>query len=152
MNSPVQSLAISLGVMQSMRLFLLSSSFLTAHTCHIIVARKVPFDNPQVLDYVRIAYVASQAIALLVYYYASSKVCPYFLFLPYLSPHVSQIKAKNDQTILKYGMLYILGMHFSSLIRCLRIFQSSLQVQWCVKVPLSTMEHNFSPERYFVSA
>jgi len=61
----MQNLAISLGVMQ--------------------LARKIPFDNPQVLDYVRIAYVASQAFALLVYYYASSK-----------------IKAKNDQTMLKY--------------------------------------------------
>jgi len=65
MNSPMQGLAISLGVMQ--------------------LARKVPFDNPQVLFYVRIAYVASQAFALTVYYYASSK-----------------IKAKNDQTMLKY--------------------------------------------------
>ncbi|KAN0113768.1 Inorganic phosphate transporter Pho88 [Russula decolorans] len=65
MNAPMQSLAISLGVMQ--------------------LARKIPFDNPQVLDYVRIAYVVSQAFALLVYYYTSSK-----------------IKAKNDQTMLKY--------------------------------------------------
>ncbi|KAH9955903.1 inorganic phosphate transporter [Russula dissimulans] len=65
MNSPMQSLAISLGVMQ--------------------LARKVPFDNPQVLFYVRIAYVASQTFALAVYYHASSK-----------------IKAKNDQTMLKY--------------------------------------------------
>ncbi|KAH9964708.1 inorganic phosphate transporter [Lactifluus volemus] len=65
MNSPLQSLAISLAVMQ--------------------VARKVPFDDPQVLEYVRIGYIASQAIALVAYYYASSK-----------------IKAKNDQTMLKY--------------------------------------------------
>ncbi|KAF8259808.1 inorganic phosphate transporter [Lactarius quietus] len=65
MNAPMQNLAISLGVMQ--------------------LARKIPFDNPQVLDYVRIAYVASQAIALGVYYFTSSK-----------------IKAKNDQTLLKY--------------------------------------------------
>ncbi|KAH9991739.1 inorganic phosphate transporter [Russula vinacea] len=65
MNAPMQNLALSLGVMQ--------------------LARKIPFDNPQVLDYVRIAYVASQGIALFVYYYTSSK-----------------IKAKNDQTMLKY--------------------------------------------------
>ncbi|KAH9168681.1 inorganic phosphate transporter [Lactarius sanguifluus] len=65
MNGPMQSLAISLGVMQ--------------------LARKVPFEDPKVLDYVRIAYVASQAISLVVYYYTSSK-----------------IKAKNDQTMLKY--------------------------------------------------
>jgi len=65
MNAPIQNLAISLGVMQ--------------------LARKIPFDDPHVLFYVRIAYVASQGIALLVYYYASSK-----------------IRAKNDQAMLKY--------------------------------------------------
>ncbi|KAH9972391.1 inorganic phosphate transporter [Russula compacta] len=65
MNGPMQNLAISLGVMQ--------------------LARKVPFDDPQILDYVRIGYVTSQAFALVVYYYTSSK-----------------IKAKNDQTMLKY--------------------------------------------------
>jgi hypothetical protein len=42
----------------------------------------VPFDNPQVLDYVRIAYVSSQAFALAVYYYTSSKVRPNVLYLP----------------------------------------------------------------------
>ncbi|KAK2464145.1 hypothetical protein APHAL10511_003838 [Amanita phalloides] len=65
MNSAVQNLAISLGVMQ--------------------VARKIPFDNPQVLLYVRIAYVTTQAVILAVYYYVST-----------------QIKNKNDQTVLKY--------------------------------------------------
>ncbi|KAL4247951.1 SRP-independent targeting protein 3 [Abortiporus biennis] len=49
------------------------------------VARKIPFDDPQVLTYVRIAYVAVQLIALAVYYYTSS-----------------EIKRKNDQTVLKY--------------------------------------------------
>ncbi|KAI0258103.1 inorganic phosphate transporter [Gloeopeniophorella convolvens] len=65
MNAPMQNLAISLGVMQ--------------------LARKIPFENPQVLDYVRIGYVASQVVALAVYYYTSIK-----------------IKAKNDRTLLKY--------------------------------------------------
>ncbi|KAN0133394.1 inorganic phosphate transporter [Lactarius tabidus] len=65
MNGPMQNLAISLGVMQ--------------------LARKIPFDNPEVLNYVRIVYVASQTIALGAYYYTSTK-----------------IKAKNDQTMLKY--------------------------------------------------
>ncbi|ETW82529.1 inorganic phosphate transporter [Heterobasidion irregulare TC 32-1] len=66
MNAPLQNLAISLGVMQ--------------------IARKIPFDDPQVLQYVRIGYVASQVILLAVYYFTSLK-----------------IKRKNDQTILKYG-------------------------------------------------
>jgi hypothetical protein len=80
MNAPMQSLAISLGVMQRNSIFsLLPCSHLTSHTCHsdLIVARKIPFDNPQVLDYVRIAYVVSQAFSLLVYYYTSIKVRPH---------------------------------------------------------------------------
>jgi hypothetical protein len=82
MNAPMQSLAISLGVMQrNLIFFVLPVLILTTHTCHsdFIVARKIPFDNPQVLDYVRIAYVASQAFALVVYYYTSSKVRPRFV-------------------------------------------------------------------------
>jgi len=87
MNAPMQSLAISLGVMQRNSIFFYwPVLILTPHTCHsdFIVARKIPFDNPQVLDYVRIAYVASQAFALLVYYYTSSKVRPKFVHRTYL--------------------------------------------------------------------
>jgi len=65
MNAGIQNLVISLGVMQ--------------------VARKVPFEDPEVLTYVRIGYVAAQVIILGVYYYISMAV-----------------KNKNDQTVLKY--------------------------------------------------
>ncbi|KAJ8692113.1 phosphate transporter (Pho88) [Pleurotus ostreatus] len=65
MNSGVQNLVISLGAMQ--------------------VARKIPFDDPEVLTYVRIGYVVSQIIILGVYYYITLV-----------------IKKKNDQTVLKY--------------------------------------------------
>ncbi|KAG6816611.1 hypothetical protein H0H87_004617 [Tephrocybe sp. NHM501043] len=65
MNSGMQNIAISLGAMQ--------------------LARKIPFDDPQVLTYVRIAYVVAQVIVIGTYYYTSLK-----------------IKAKNDQTVLKY--------------------------------------------------
>ncbi|KAF9049113.1 inorganic phosphate transporter [Panaeolus papilionaceus] len=65
MNSGVQNLVISLGGMQ--------------------LARKIPFDDPVVLNYVRIAYVGSQLLALAIYYYVSLT-----------------IKKKNDQTVLKY--------------------------------------------------
>ncbi|KIM35970.1 hypothetical protein M413DRAFT_449437 [Hebeloma cylindrosporum] len=65
MNAGVQNLVISLGAMQ--------------------IARKIPFDDPDVLIYVRIAYVLSQVIALGIYYYVSLI-----------------IKKKNDQTVLKY--------------------------------------------------
>ncbi|KAJ7230697.1 inorganic phosphate transporter [Mycena pura] len=65
MNPAVQNLVISLGVMQ--------------------LARKIPFDDPQVLYSVRIGYVAVQVLVLGIYYYISMT-----------------IKAKNDQTVLKY--------------------------------------------------
>jgi hypothetical protein len=87
------------------------------HTCHsdFIVARKIPFDNPQVLDYVRIAYVASQAFALIVYYYTSSKVCPKVLQrITVTTPHLPQIKAKNDQTMLKYGVYHFFRPFFAA--------------------------------------
>lgn len=39
------------------------------------MARKIPFDDPDVLLYVRIGYVVTQAICLAVYFYISQKVC-----------------------------------------------------------------------------
>ncbi|KAI0688691.1 inorganic phosphate transporter [Cerioporus squamosus] len=65
MNPAVTNLLISLGAMQ--------------------LAKRVPFDDPEVLTYVRIAYVATQVTVLAVYYYVGQ-----------------QIKKKNDQTVLKY--------------------------------------------------
>jgi len=65
MNSGVQNLLISLGAMQ--------------------VARRIPFDDPEVLNYVRVGYIASQVVILGAYFYVSQKV-----------------KQKNDQTVLKY--------------------------------------------------
>ncbi|THH31197.1 hypothetical protein EUX98_g2967 [Antrodiella citrinella] len=49
------------------------------------VAKKIPFEDPQVLLYVRIAYVVVQALVLGVYFLVTQK-----------------IKSKNDQTVLKY--------------------------------------------------
>ncbi|KAF7370898.1 Pho88 superfamily [Mycena sanguinolenta] len=65
MNPAVQGLVISLGVMQ--------------------VARRIPFEDPEVLFYTRIGYVTVQAVVLGIYYYVSMA-----------------IKKKNDQTVLKY--------------------------------------------------
>ncbi|KAH7929233.1 inorganic phosphate transport PHO88 [Leucogyrophana mollusca] len=65
MNSGVQNIVISLGAMQ--------------------VARRIPFDDPDVLNYVRFGYISSQLIVLGVYFFVSYK-----------------IKQKNDQTVLKY--------------------------------------------------
>ncbi|KAG6840282.1 hypothetical protein C0991_007770 [Blastosporella zonata] len=49
----MQNIVISLGAMQ--------------------LARKIPFEDPQVLTYVRIAYVVAQVIVLATYYYTSLK-------------------------------------------------------------------------------
>ncbi|EKM57843.1 uncharacterized protein PHACADRAFT_251719 [Phanerochaete carnosa HHB-10118-sp] len=65
MNAATSNLVLSIGAMQ--------------------LARKIPFEDPQVLTYVRVAYVAVQVIVLGVYYFITAK-----------------IKAKNDQTVLKY--------------------------------------------------
>ncbi len=45
------------------------------YTLFFVVARKINFDDPQVLNIVRLAYVAVQAIVLGTYYYTSMKVC-----------------------------------------------------------------------------
>ncbi|CAH7690972.1 inorganic phosphate transporter Pho88 [Phakopsora pachyrhizi] len=49
------------------------------------IARKIPFDDPQVLTGMRMAYILSQLSCLSIYYYTASK-----------------IKSKNDTTVLKY--------------------------------------------------
>lgn len=61
-------------------------------------------------------------------------------------PHVWQIKAKNDQTMLKYGVyhLFIFFVMYVHLIRHPRFVQSSQRVPWCVKIDLSFMGHIFS--------
>jgi len=59
------NLAVSLGAMQ--------------------LARKIPFEDPEVLMYVRIAYVGVQIFVLGLYYFVSRK-----------------IKQKNDMTVLKF--------------------------------------------------
>ncbi|KAG8859355.1 hypothetical protein FRB96_004570 [Tulasnella sp. 330] len=65
MSAQMINLGVSLGAMQ--------------------LARKIPFEDPQVLLYVRVAYVSVQLIVLGIYYYVSTK-----------------IKQKNDLTVLKY--------------------------------------------------
>ncbi|KAH6902107.1 inorganic phosphate transporter [Coprinopsis sp. MPI-PUGE-AT-0042] len=65
MSAQIQNLVISLGVMQ--------------------LAKRVPFDDPVILNYVRVAYVSVQLVILGVYYYLSTIV-----------------KQKNNQTVLKY--------------------------------------------------
>lgn len=71
MNAATSNLAVSLLVMQGKKsaklviwLFLIS----------LQVARKIPFDDPEVLLYARIGYVSAQLIVLAAYFVCSSKV------------------------------------------------------------------------------
>lgn len=50
------------------------------------VARRIPFEDPQTLMYVRMAYISAQVLALAVYYYM-----------------LSVVNKKNDTKVLKYS-------------------------------------------------
>ncbi|ODO07297.1 inorganic phosphate transporter pho88 [Cryptococcus wingfieldii CBS 7118] len=65
MNPAISNLVLSLGAMQ--------------------VARKIPMEDPQVVNYLRIGYVSAQIIALGIYYFITLK-----------------IRRKNDLTVIKY--------------------------------------------------
>jgi hypothetical protein len=73
MNAGVQNLVISLGAMQ--RMFFFPFLFIQPLKEKFPVARKIPFDDPEVLTYVRIGYVLTQLTALAIYYYVSLTVC-----------------------------------------------------------------------------
>jgi len=83
MNSGVQNLVISLGVMQGTQFAVNPLNLQTANlvVAPNLVARKIPFDEPDVLLYVRIGYVVSQIAILSVYYYISYKVLDVFPLL-----------------------------------------------------------------------
>jgi len=105
MNSGIQNIVISLGAMQRSFRYLV---FLRLPLNFLLVARKIPFDDPVTLNYVRIGYVVSQVIMLAAYYYVSMAVGLHFsIHLPQLTIY-HQIKRKNDQTVLKYGKSEVL--------------------------------------------
>ena len=71
MNAATSNLAISLIVMQSKKAAKLPVfHFLMS----LQVARKISFDDPEVLLYARIGYVSAQLIVLATYFVCSSKV------------------------------------------------------------------------------
>jgi hypothetical protein len=79
MSGPVQNMVVSLVLMQgtfllTLHLFQKLMQPLPFRTLACVVARKIPFDDPQVLNYVRIAYVAAQAIILGTYFFVAQKV------------------------------------------------------------------------------
>ena len=73
MNAAASNLAISLVVMQSEK-NAISLVTLVFDVLFLQVARKIPFDDPEVLLYARIGYVSAQLIVLTAYFVCSSKV------------------------------------------------------------------------------
>jgi len=73
MNAAASNLAISLVVMQSEK-NVISLITLVFDVLFLQVARKIPFDDPEVLLYARIGYVSAQLIVLTAYFVCSSKV------------------------------------------------------------------------------
>ena len=73
MNAAASNLAISLVVMQSEET-VKSLAILVFDVLFLQVARKIPFDDPEVLLYARIGYVSAQLIVLTAYFVCSSKV------------------------------------------------------------------------------
>ena len=77
MNPAIQNLAISLGAMQGRRSLFIHVGHTSTNMSFIflvLVARKIPFDDPVILNYVRAGYIASQIICIAVYLYISMKV------------------------------------------------------------------------------
>jgi len=76
------------------------------------IARKIDFEDPQVLLYVRILYVGAQLLSLGIYYFATLKVNPFSCSLSRLREKIAnihfrfsqpqKIKQKNDLKVLKY--------------------------------------------------
>lgn len=53
------------------------------------VARKIPFDDPLILNYVRLGYVLSQVVIIGTYFFVSYKVSqPFLVRVEMLSGHV----------------------------------------------------------------
>lgn len=73
MNAATSNLAISLLVMQGETAGALPAS-IPFDDFFSLVARKIPFEDPEVLLYARIGYVSAQLIVLAVYFVCSSKV------------------------------------------------------------------------------
>ena len=71
------------------------------------MARRINFENPETLNYVRVGYVTTQLVILGIYYYVSVivSVVLFFFFIMHmrLKDSLLQVKRKNDQTVLKYG-------------------------------------------------
>lgn len=82
-------------------------------TSALIVARRLPLDDPEWLFYLRAGYISVQLIAIAAYLYTSSVVrLPRLMFSQVdfmLTCRLTniQIKKKNDQTVLKYGKYFV---------------------------------------------
>ena len=74
MNAGIQNLVVSLGLMQGTLFRVLVCISQLIRLLLFAVARKIPFEDPQVILYVRISYVVAQVLILGIYYYISAMV------------------------------------------------------------------------------
>lgn len=74
MNAATSNLAVSLIVMQSEGEFPFLSLLFIFDNVSPQVARKISFDDPEVLLYARIGYVSVQVVVLAAYFICSSRV------------------------------------------------------------------------------
>jgi hypothetical protein len=61
------------------------------------IARKIDFEDPQVLLYVRILYVGAQLLSLGIYYFATLKVNPFSCSLSRLREKIANIYFRFSQ-------------------------------------------------------
>ena len=92
MNAGMQNLVVSLGVMEG-TVRLLQTIVASSDRYMFVVTREleIPFENPQVILYIRIVYIAVQMIHLGVYYYILTTVCT---LLP-RSAHIDIIRSRS---------------------------------------------------------
>ena len=80
------------------------------------VARKLPLEDPQFLNYVRVGYAGVQLLTIALYLYTSSIVRPPISMLPIPQLSPKQIRKKNELAVLKYGRYILLSSPIISLI------------------------------------
>lgn len=80
MNPAVTNLVVSLGAMQGELELARSANSSCAHRVStstantLLVAKRLPLDNPEFINYLRIGYVGAQLAALAVYYFITLQV------------------------------------------------------------------------------
>ena len=109
------------------------------------VARKIPFDDPEVLLYARIGYVSAQLIVLAIYFVCSSRVSIWPLDLWIGGPHTmpDQAEERPDRSQIWQVFCYAPNLTVSSLLHP----QWNQKAQWyaCATFPL-VPSSSFAPQ------